>query len=79
MELFKKTKEYSIWKKRSGRHAVRGADGNLVHAEDKVRILCEAGVVAKAPSKKPAPEPVAEEAPAEEAAAEETPAEENAE
>ena len=69
VKVVKKTKEWSILEKRSGRHAVRDANGNYVNGDEKLTILTSAGL-AKAPEKKaePAPEAPAE---AEAAAAEE--------
>jgi hypothetical protein len=69
MEAVKKTKEFTILKKRSGRYAVRGADRKWIHGDDKLKILSDAGL-ANAPKKKAppaetaAPEPGGEEAPA---------------
>ncbi|HCS28536.1 MAG TPA: hypothetical protein DIW43_13835 [Spongiibacteraceae bacterium] len=68
MEIVKRTSEYTIVKKRNGRYGVQAKGRNWVNADEKVKILMEAGLI-KAPEPKPAePEPVAEEAPAEEAA-----------
>ena len=71
METVKKTAEYTILKKRSGRYAVRGADRKWVSGEAKVKILLAEKLI-----KAPAPKQVEEEAPAEEAVAEEAVAEE---
>ena len=83
MESVKKTKEYEIVKKRSGRYAVRDAKRNWVRGDEKVKILlAEKLIKAPVPKKEepePAPEASAEEAPAgatDEAAAAEAPAEE---
>lgn len=74
MEIVKRTSEYTIVKKRNGRYGVQAKGRNWVNADEKVKILTEAGLI-KAPEPKPAePEPVAEEAPAEEAAEGEEPA-----
>ena len=68
MEIVKRTSEYTIVKKRNGRYGVQAKGRSWVNADEKVKILMEAGLI-KAPEPKPAePEPVAEEAPAEEAA-----------
>lgn len=81
MELVKKTDEYEIVKKRSGRYGVRNADRKWVNGDDKVRILAaEKLIKVSPPKKKPEPEPepkaeaVAEQAPVEEEPAEEAPA-----
>ena len=62
METVKKTKEYQIIKKRSGRHAVLSTDGKWIKAEEKVKILLKEGLIKLTPKKAPA------EAPAEAAA-----------
>ena len=76
METVKKTAEYTILKKRSGRYAVRGPKKQWITGEDKVKILLAEKLI-----KAPEPKPVEEEPPAEEAAegkaaADEAPAEE---
>lgn len=81
MEIIKRTGEYTIVKKRNGRYGVQGKSRQWINADEKVKILMEAGLI-KAPEPKPAePEPEAaaeteaeasEEAPAD---AEEKPAE----
>ncbi len=79
MEIVKKTDEYEIVKKRSGRYGVRGADRKWVNGDEKVKILLAEKLIKAAPPKEPetqaAPEQANAEAPAE-AAAEEAPAEE---
>ncbi|MFT5032851.1 MAG: hypothetical protein ACI9OO_000782 [Bacteroidia bacterium] len=65
MEIVKRTSEYTIVKKRNGRYAVQAKGRKWVNADEKVKILMEAGLI-KAPEPKPAePEPVVEEAMAE--------------
>jgi hypothetical protein len=76
MKVLKKTDDYTVYQKRSGRYAVVGADKKNINGEDKVKILVAEGIVKQAVA---APEPeVVEEATEEvtEAAAEEAPAEE---
>jgi hypothetical protein len=69
METVKKTAEYRIVKKRSGRYGVLDASGKWLNGDEKVKVLLAEKLI-KAPAPKPAePEPVAEEVPA--AAAEE--------
>ena len=71
MKVVKKTAEYSIFQKRSGRHAVRAANGSYVNGDEKLTILAGAGLANK-------PEKKAEPAPAEAAAPEEAAAEQAA-
>ncbi len=59
MEIIKKTDEYFIVKKRSGRYGVRRPSGHWVNGEEKVEILRKEGLIS-------APEPKPEEAPADE-------------
>ena len=49
MKLIKQTAEYTIYQKRNQRYGVRGADKKWINADDKVRILLEAGLI-KQPS-----------------------------
>ena len=84
MKVLKKTAEYTVFQKRSGRFAVKNADKKPVNGDEKVAILIAEGFLKEeAPKVEEAPvEEVAEEAaeaPAEEAeAAAEEPAEEAA-
>jgi hypothetical protein len=64
MEKVKETKEYKIFKKRSGRLCVRDAQNKWVNADKKIEILTQAGLFKAPPKKKAAP---AEAAPAENA------------
>lgn len=63
MEIAKKTKEYTVFKKNSGRYAVKNAKGEWVKAADKVKILLDHKLIKLTPAKPKA------EAPAPEAAA----------
>jgi hypothetical protein len=88
MKVIKKTKDYVIYQKGSGRYAIKDADKNWVNADEKIKILLAEKLVktvAPAPAPKKSEEapaapveeaPVAEEAPAEEAPVEEAPVEE---
>ena len=72
MKLVKKTDEYSIYKRKDGRHAIQDAAKNAVNGDEKAKILLAEGLITLS-----AAAPV-EEAPAEEeTAAEEAPAEES--
>ena len=70
MKVVKKTKEYSVYQKGSGRFAVKDADKKWVNGDAKVAILLAEGLVKafQAPAA-----PAVEEAPAAEVAVEETP------
>lgn len=48
MKAIKKTPEYTIYKKGSGRHAVKNAKKELVHGEEKTRILLAEGLIKRA-------------------------------
>ena len=62
MELVKKSGNYQIFKKRSGRYCVRGASGYL-RGEDKTQLLLKAGLIRLPAAKaKPKPEAASEEA-----------------
>ena len=87
MKVVKKTKDYVIYQKGSGRYAIKGADKSWINADEKIKILLaekliKAVVPAPAPKEPeeapaaPVEEVAAEEAPAEEPPAEEAPAEE---
>lgn len=45
MELVKKSGEFTIYKKRSGRYAVQGANNAFLHGEEKVQVLLKEGLV----------------------------------
>lgn len=65
MELVKRTEEFSIFKKRSGRFGIKTAAGKWINGDEKVKILVNEKLIKAAmPAAKPAPEA----APAEEAA-----------
>ena len=65
MEVVKKTGEYTIYKKKSGRYGVQGSNKKWINGDEKIKILLSEGLI-----KATAPKPV-EAAPAEEAATEE--------
>lgn len=67
MKVIKKTAQYTVYQKRSGRYGVKDVGNNWVNEAEKVAILLAEDLI-KAPAVK-APEPEIEEA-AEEAAAE---------
>ena len=60
MQLVKRTAEYTIYKKRSGRHAVQNAQSVYVNGDEKQKILLAAGLI-KFAAPKPKEEPAAEE------------------
>ena len=66
--------EYTIYQKKSGRYAVKGADKKYVNGDDKAKILLDAGLVEITLPKpveaaaEDATEEVTEEAPAEDSA-----------
>ena len=72
MELVKKTDNYTIYKKRSGRYAVQNKDKKYLTEKEKVEILLAEKLIKISPSKKHV-----EEAPAEAPAAEEETKESN--
>ena len=79
MKVIKKTKDYVIYQKSSGRYAVKDANKNWVNADEKVKILLAEKLIKAFVPPAPAveePEPEVAAAPAEEAAVEEAPAEE---
>ncbi len=54
MEIVKKTKTYTVIKKRSGRFGVLGANGKWINGNEKIKILLDEGLI-KVPAPK-APE-----------------------
>jgi hypothetical protein len=64
MELVKKTDNYTIYKKRSGRYAVQNKDKKYLTEKEKVEILLAEKLIKISPSKKPVEEAPAAEAPA---------------
>jgi hypothetical protein len=63
MENVKSTKEYKIFKKKSGRYAVKNEKGKWVNGDDKVQILLKEKLIKVNPAKKVEAAP-AEETPA---------------
>ncbi len=63
MQAIKKTKEYTVLKKRSGRHAVIGPDNKFIRGDDKAKILLKEKLITVTPPKpkeeKPADAPAA--------------------
>ena len=56
METVKETKEHRIFKKKSGRYAVKDGKGKWVKGDDKVKILVAEKLMKKVePKKKEAP------------------------
>ena len=76
MKVIKKTKDYVIYQKGSGRYAIKDADKNWVNADEKIKILlAEKLVKTVAPAPAPKKSEEAPAAPVEEAPADEAPAE----
>lgn len=73
MKVVKKSSEYTVYQKRSGRYAVAAKGGKLVNGEEKVAVLLDLGLIKlTAPAAvEEVVEEVVEEAAAEEATAEE--------
>lgn len=57
MQLVKKTKTHEIFKKRSGRHAVRTTDKKWLKADEKIQILLAEKLIKLSPKKAPAEAP----------------------
>lgn len=60
MQQVKKTADYTIYQKKSGRYAVKGKDKQLVHGDDKARILLAEALIEPPKAKAPAPAAEAE-------------------
>ena len=73
MEVVKKTDDYTIFKKKSGRYGVKGKNNKWINGDDKIKILADEGLI-KLTAKAPAP--VEEEAPTQETISEDAPAQE---
>ncbi len=65
MKVVASTDAYTIYLRRDGRHAVKGADKQPINGDDKVKILLEHGLITAPEPKAPEPEPEAEETEAE--------------
>ena len=66
MELIKKTDNYTIYKKKSGRYAVKNKEKKYLSDKEKVEILLEEKLIKLSPRKKPEEPAAAEAAPAKE-------------
>ena len=60
MKIIKKTDEYSIFKKRNDRYAIKDANGKWLNAEKKVAILKDEELIKLSESAKPEPEEINE-------------------
>lgn len=68
MQAVKTTKEYTVFKKRSGRHAVQKLDGTTwIRGDEKTKILLKEGLIKLTAPKKKEEAPAAEATPAAEA------------
>ena len=45
MKVIKKTKDYVIYQKGSGRYAIKDADKNWVNADEKIKILLAESII----------------------------------
>ena len=55
MEIVKKTKTYTVIKKRSGRYGVLGANGKWINGNEKIKILLDEGIIKVPAPKAPTP------------------------
>jgi hypothetical protein len=81
MKVILRTKQHTVYEKKSGRFAVKDAEKNWVNGDDKVAVLLAEGLVKTAPqavAEAPVEEAPAEETAVEEALVEEAPAKETA-
>ena len=74
MKVILRTKQHTVYEKKSGRFAVKDAEKNWVNGDDKVAVLLAEGLVKTAPQA--VAEAPVEEAPAKETAVDKTAAEE---
>ena len=61
MKVVKKTDEYRVLQKRSGRYAIRTVMGEWVNGSEKIKILIEAGLIKAALPREPEEDPSSEE------------------
>ena len=60
MKVVKKTDEYKVLQKRSGRFAIRTVMGEWVNGSEKIKILIEAGLIKGALPREPEEDPSSE-------------------
>ncbi|MEM9623618.1 MAG: hypothetical protein AAF993_18375 [Pseudomonadota bacterium] len=60
MKVVASTDEYTVYLRRDGRHAVKGADKAPINGDEKVKILLAHELITAPPPKAPDPEPEAE-------------------
>ena len=60
MKVVKKTDEYRVLQKRSGRYAIRTVMGEWVNGSEKIKILIEAGLIKAALPREPEEDPRSE-------------------
>ena len=60
MKVVKKTDEYRVLQKRSGRYAIRTVMGEWVNGSEKIKILIEAGLIKGALPREPEEDPSSE-------------------
>ncbi|MGB1111399.1 MAG: hypothetical protein ACPG4N_13645, partial [Gammaproteobacteria bacterium] len=51
MKVVKQTDEYTILARRDGRHAVKSADRQFIHGEEKTKILLAEGLIKQSEAK----------------------------
>ncbi len=61
MKVVKKTDEYRVLQKRSGRYAIRTVMGEWVNGSEKIKILIEAGLIKGVLPREPEEDPGSEE------------------
>lgn len=66
MEVVKKTDDFTVFKKRSGRYGVKRSNGKWVNGPDKTKILVDLGLVKQSVKAAPVEEPTADESASEE-------------
>ena len=57
MKVVKKTDEYRVLQKRSGRYAIRTVMGEWMNGSEKIKILIEAGLIKGALPREPEEDP----------------------
>ena len=61
MKVVKKSKEYTVYQKRSGRYAVKGADSEWINEDEKIKVLLAEGLIVVPEPKAAEPEATGDE------------------